>query len=53
MGILNLSVVLPQLVSSFVIGSMISKAADKGIIFLVSGISLGISAFLWLFVKEK
>jgi maltose/moltooligosaccharide transporter len=53
MGIFNLSVVLPQLVSSFVIGSVISKAADKGVIFLISGISLGISAFLWLFVKEK
>jgi MFS family permease len=53
MGIFNLSVVLPQLVSSFAIGSVISNAADKGIVFLISGISLGISALLWLFVKEK
>lgn len=52
MGIFNLSVVLPQLVSSLLIGSMIRYAVDKSIIFLISGISLAISAFLWIFVKD-
>ncbi len=53
MGIFNLSVVLPQLVSSFAIGTLINNAADKNLVFMISGISLGISAVLWLFVKEK
>ena len=52
MGIFNLSVVLPQLVSSLVIGRFINQAEDKSIIFLVSGISLAISALLWIFVKD-
>ncbi|HRW96975.1 MAG TPA: MFS transporter [Bacteroidales bacterium] len=53
MGIFNLSVVIPQLVSSFVLGSVIQNAGDKGIVYLISGISLAISAFLWFFVNEK
>ncbi len=53
MGIFNLSVVLPQLIASSVVGSIIKHAADKGIIFLISGSSLAISAALWLFVSEK
>jgi MFS family permease len=53
MGIFNLSVVLPQLVASFAMGKVISHAADKGMVFIISGISLAISAFLWLFVSEK
>lgn len=52
MGIFNLSVVIPQLIASLVIGYFIKEAADKSLIFLISGISLGISAVLWLFVKE-
>jgi len=53
MGIFNLSVVLPQLVSSFVMGGIIHRAENKNIIFIISGISLGISALLWLLVKEN
>ncbi|MFZ4569911.1 MAG: MFS transporter [Bacteroidales bacterium] len=53
MGIFNLSVVLPQLVASLAIGRVISHAADKSIVFIISGFSLAISAFLWLFVSEK
>ena len=52
MGIFNLSVVLPQLVSSFVIGSVINSAVNKNIIFIISRISLAISAFLWIFVSD-
>jgi len=53
MGIFNLSVVLPQLVASFAMGKVISHAADKSMVFIISGVSLAISAFLWLFVSEK
>jgi Na+/melibiose symporter-like transporter len=53
MGIFNLSVVLPQLVSSSVIGTVIKHAGDKGIIFLISGASLAVSALLWLLVSEN
>lgn len=53
MGIFNLSVVLPQLISSSLLGTVIKNAADKNIIFILSGISLAISAVLWLFVKEN
>jgi len=52
MGIFNLSVVLPQLVSSLLIGSIIRYSADKSIIFIISGISLAISSFLWIFVRD-
>jgi maltose/moltooligosaccharide transporter len=52
MGIFNLSVVLPQLVSSFFIGSVINNAINKNIIFIISGLSLAISAFLWIFVTD-
>lgn len=52
MGIFNLSVVLPQLISSSLLGTIIKNAADKNIIFIMSGFSLAISAILWLFVRE-
>jgi len=53
MGIFNLSVVLPQLIASSVVGTIVKNAADKGIIFIISGVSLAVSAALWLFVSEK
>ncbi len=53
MGIFNLSVVLPQLVSSFVLGSYIQSAHNKSIIYIISGIALAVSALLWLLVKEE
>jgi maltose/moltooligosaccharide transporter len=53
MGIFNLSVVLPQLLVSLLIGTVIKNAEDKAIIFVISGVSLAVSAALWLFVKEK
>ncbi len=52
MGIFNLSVVLPQLVSSFFMGKVIQHAADKGMVFIISGVSLAISALLWLLVTD-
>jgi MFS family permease len=52
MGIFNLSVVLPQLVASLVVGKFINAAPDKNLIFLISGISLALSAALWALVQE-
>ncbi len=52
MGIFNLSVVIPQLVVSLGIGILVSNAVDKNIIFIISAVSLSISAVLWLLVKE-
>jgi maltose/moltooligosaccharide transporter len=52
MGIFNLSVVIPQLIVSLALGIIIFHAADKNIIFIMSGVSLAISALLWLLVKE-
>jgi MFS family permease len=53
MGLFNLSVVLPQLVASFGIGLAVSQTADKSLIFIISTVTLAISAVLWLLVKEK
>lgn len=53
MGIFNLSVVVPQLLVSLVLGGVIQAAADKSIIFVISAVSLGISTILWTFVKEE
>lgn len=52
MGLFNLSVVLPQLVASS-LGGFIDQAENKSMIFIISAIALGISAILWLFVKEN
>jgi len=53
MGIFNLSVVLPQLIVSLFLGSVIQNTVDRNIIFIISGVSLAISATLWLLVKES
>ncbi len=52
MGLFNLAVVLPQLVASFGVGQAVAKADDKNLIFIVSTITLAISAMLWFFVRE-
>lgn len=52
MGLFNLSVVLPQLIASS-LGGFIDRADDKSMIFIISAIALGISAALWLLVKEN
>jgi len=53
MGIFNLSVVLPQLIVSLVLGYFIQEAQDKNLIFIISGTTLAMSAILWIFVKES
>jgi MFS family permease len=53
MGIFNLSVVIPQLGASFVLGYFIQNAEDKSLVYLISAVSLALSALLWILVKEK
>ena len=53
MGIFNLSVVLPQLLVSLFVGTIVKNAANKNFIFIISGISLALSAIFWTMVKEK
>ena len=52
MGLFNLSVVIPQLVASS-LGRFIGEADNKSMIFVVSAICIGISAVLWLLVKDS
>jgi MFS family permease len=52
MGLFNLSVVLPQLASTGV-GMVLRDAADKGVLFVICGVCLAVSAVLWLLVSEK
>jgi MFS family permease len=53
MGLFNLSVVLPQLFVSLVLGRVIQDAPDKSVIFLISGVTLAVSAAGWLLVRES
>ncbi len=53
MGLFNLSVVLPQLVTSLGIGLMISRADDKSIVFIISAISIALSALCWARIKDQ
>jgi maltose/moltooligosaccharide transporter len=54
MGIFNLSVVIPQLICTLTLGKFFKNAPDLNIIFVVCGVSLGISALLWaLLVRER
>ena len=55
MGIFNLSVVIPQLFASFLIGFVIKRYINDydGIVFIISGLSLLTSSILWGLVKEK
>lgn len=52
MGLFNLSVVLPQLVVSLGVALIVSRAADKSVIFAVSAASLALSTLAWSFVRE-
>lgn len=53
MGIFNLSVVLPQLMSSLGIGKFIKESSNDSVLFYICGLALAISAFLWMFVRES
>lgn len=53
MGLFNLSVVLPQLLTSLAIGALLSRVADQGTMLLVACASLALSAVAWLFVRRE
>lgn len=53
MGLFNLSVVLPQLVTSFGIGSFVARVDDKGLIFALSAAFIAASAFLWYCARPR
>lgn len=52
MGLFNLSVVLPQLVSSFGIGEVVQDVPDKSILLLICSVTVALSAISWFMVKE-
>jgi maltose/moltooligosaccharide transporter len=52
MGIFNLSVVIPQLLSTGV-GYVLKAAADSNILFIICGSCLAVSAVLWCLVSDK
>lgn len=52
MGVFNLSVVLPQLMSTGV-GYVLKSAANNSLLYVICGGSLAISAALWLLVKDE
>jgi len=52
MGLFNLSVVLPQLLASLGVGLAISRAQDKDLVFIISAVSLALSAVCWAMVSE-
>ena len=51
MGLFNLFVVIPQLFAS-ALGSFIENQPDKGTIFIISAVMLGLSALFWLMVTR-
>jgi len=52
MGLFNLSVVLPQLVVSFGVALVVSRAPDLRLIFAISAASLALSTLTWSRVRE-
>lgn len=52
MGLFNLSVVLPQLVSSFAVGEVVEALPDKSILLIICAVTVGASALAWSFVQE-
>ncbi len=53
MGMFNLSIVIPQLLVSLAVGLIVQSSVDKNIVFLISGVTLAISALFWMLVKDK
>ena len=53
MGLFNLSVVLPQLTVSLGVALFVSRAPDKGVIFLVSAVAIALSTLAWSLVREE
>ena len=52
MGLFNLSVVLPQLVSSFAVGDIVNTVENKTVLMVICSITVAFSAIAWFLVKE-
>lgn len=52
MGVFNLSVVLPQLMSTGV-GFVLKQSGNNSLLYVISGVSLAISAVLWMLVRDE
>ncbi|REL33498.1 MFS transporter [Rhodohalobacter sp. SW132] len=52
MGLFNLSVVLPQLVSSFAIGDIVSVVENKNVLLVVCSLTVAFSSVAWFLVRE-
>ncbi len=53
MGMFNLSIVIPQLLVSLAVGLIVQGSDNKNIVFIISGVTLAISALFWMLVKDK
>ncbi len=53
MGIFNLSVVLPQLMSSLGMGKILKESSNTSLLFIICALALAVSGLLWFFVKES
>jgi Na+/melibiose symporter-like transporter len=51
-GLFNLSVVLPQLVSSFAVGDIVQAFDNKTVLFVICTVTVAFSSVAWFFVKE-
>ncbi len=52
MGLFNLSVVLPQLVSSFAVGDIVQAVENKSVLMVICSVTVAFSAIAWYLVKE-
>ena len=52
MGLFNLSVVLPMLVSSFGVGDIVEAVDNKTVLLVICTLTVGFSSLAWFFVKE-
>lgn len=52
MGLFNLSVVLPQLVSSFAVGDIMQAVENKSILLVICAVTVALSAISWFMVSE-
>jgi maltose/moltooligosaccharide transporter len=52
MGLFNLSVVLPQLVSSFAVGDIVNTVENKTVLLLICSVTVAFSAIAWFLIKE-
>lgn len=52
MGLFNLSVVLPQLVSSFAVGDIVNTVENKSVLIVICCVTVAFSAIAWFMVRE-